>query len=344
MAEDITGTPGQGPRALLPLITGVRRTLPELEDTLFLQLGDAANKLARFWILLGLAATIATAGVLTDSTATVIGAMIIAPLATPIMGIALAVVIGDARRLWRSVTLAAAGSAAVVLLAAAMAWLLPELQPLAANGQVTGRTSPGLTDLIAAVATGFAGAYGLARQDVSDVMPGVAIAISLVPPLAVVGVTAEAGEWGSAWGAFLLFASNVMAMIVAGTIVLTSYGYHRDARQSAGFRWRVAYAVIAASSALILFPLVLTTVQAAREQVWLRRASAIAGSWAAQRGYALEDVTFEGPDLDVAIEGFGPAPPGSQLLARLGGQLPSGTPVMVSTLAGGRLPIGRVPG
>src|SRR5215471_7260290 len=276
MAGETAGTSADGPWALLTQVAGVRRTLPELQDELFLDVGKAARKLSRFWILLGLSATIATTGILINSTATVIGAMIVAPLGTPIMGIGLAVVIGDGRRLWRSAGLVAGGTAAVILLAALLSWILPELQPLATNGQVTARTSPGLIDLITAVATGFAGAYGLARKDVSDVMPGV-------------GITAAAGDWGSAWGAFLLFASNVVAMIVAGTIVLTVYGYHREARRTRGFRRRAAYAVIAACLALILIPLALTTAQVAREQVWLERASQAAGPWAGQRGYALED-------------------------------------------------------
>ncbi len=343
MAEETSGVSADDPRALLTRIAGTRRTLPELQDELFLDIGDVPRKLSRFWVLLVLAAIIATAGILTASTATVIGAMIVAPLGTPIMGMGLAVVIGDARRLTRSAALVLSGAVAVVLLAAFLAWILPELQPLASNGQVTSRTSPGVIDLIAAIATGFAGAYGLARKDVSDVMPGVAIAISLVPPLAVVGITAVAGEWGSAWGAFLLFASNVVAMIVAGTVLLTLYGYHREAGRAPGFRKRPAYVVIAASLVLILVPRGLTTAQVAREQVWLRRASAAAGAWATSRGYVLQDVSFEGSDLHVMIEGSGPVPQSSQLLAELRGQLPSGMPVVVNTVAGSVVPIGRVP-
>lgn len=343
MAENVSEPFADGRPALLTRMGGIRRTLPELQDELFLDVGDVPRKLSKFWILLILAATIATAGILTNSTATVIGAMIVAPLGTPIMGMGLAVVIGDARRLWRSAALVLSGATAVILLGAFLAWILPEMQPLAANGQVTGRTSPGLIDLLAAVATGFAGSYGLARKDVSDVMPGVAIAISLVPPLAVVGITAAAGDWGSAWGAFLLFASNVVAMIVAGTILLTLYGYHREAQQAPGFRKRAAYLVIAASLVLILVPLGLTTAQVAREQLWLRRASADATAWAAGGGYVLQDVSFEGSDLYVAVEGSGPEPAGSQLLDRLRGQLPPGTPVFVNTVNGGLVSIGHVP-
>ena len=110
-----------------------------------------------------------------------------------------------------------------------------------------------------------------------------------------------------------------------------------------GFRKRPAYAVIAVALVLILVPLGLTTAQTAREQVWLQRADTAAQAWAAQRGYALQDVSFDGPDLDIDIEGTGPGPPSSQLLARLRGQLPAGTPVVVNTINGGLVPIGRVP-
>lgn len=319
------------------------RSLAELQDALFLDLGDVPGKMFRFWVLLALSAIIATAGILANSTATVIGAMIIAPLGLPIMGAGLAVVTSDGRRVWTSAALAIGGAAAVVLLGAVLAWAAPELQALTANGQVTSRTAPSIIDLIAAIATGFAGSYGLARRDISDIMPGVAIAISLVPPLAVAGITASAGDWASAWGALLLFAANVVSMLVAGTIVFSLYGYRRRARQAAAFRKRGAYAVIAAFAAGILVLLGLTTAQTAREQTALTRASAAARPWAAAYGYKLLDVRFDGPDLEVAIEGTGPPPPGRRLLARLRGQVPAGTPVVVDTIAGGQAPIGLVP-
>jgi hypothetical protein len=106
---------------------------------------------------------------------------------------------------------------------------------------------------------------------------------------------------------------------------------------------RLAYAVIAASVLLILVPLGLTTTQTAREQIWLERASTAAAAWAAPRGYALLDVRYEGRKLDIVIEGTGPSPPDPQLLAELRGQVPAGTPVVVNTINGGLVPIGRVP-
>jgi uncharacterized membrane protein len=76
-------------------------------------------------------------------------------------------------------------------------------------------------------------------------MPGVAIAISLVPPLAVVGITLQAGDPDGAFGAFELFASNMLAMIVAGSILFTVYGYANEARELPHFKRYWAYGIVA---------------------------------------------------------------------------------------------------
>lgn len=161
-----------------------RRSLEELSGDLDLRSGDRSAKLSAFWTMLVLAAVIATAGILGDSTATVIGAMIIAPLSTPIMGIALGIVTRERNR---AVLFVALGAVIVVLIGYLVALLVPGGTDVAHNSQIAARTSPKLLDLGAAIATGLAGAVALARRDVAAVVPGVAIAISLVPPLAVVG-------------------------------------------------------------------------------------------------------------------------------------------------------------
>ena len=76
---------------------------------------------------------------------------------------------------------------------------------------------------MAALATGVVGAFALVRADVSDTLPGVAIAISLVPPLAVVGLTLEAGAGSESAGALLLFLTNVGAILLSGLIVMALY-------------------------------------------------------------------------------------------------------------------------
>src|SRR5258705_9661520 len=202
-----------------------RKPIGELADRLDLARGDRSSKQSAFWSMLIISAVIASAGVLSDSTATVIGAMIIAPLSTPIMGMALGIVTADRRQLLRSAGFVALGLVAVIGVGVLTSLAVPGNVNLLANSQVSSRTSPRLADLAAAVATGLAGAVGLSRRDVSDVLPGVAIAISLEPPLAVAGVCLGQGEIALALGAPVLFPANVLALVLARTLVFPRYGY-----------------------------------------------------------------------------------------------------------------------
>jgi|tagenome__1003787_1003787.scaffolds.fasta_scaffold20968041_4 uncharacterized membrane protein len=102
------------------------------------------------------------------------------------------------------------------------------------NSQVAGRVSPTLIDLLTALATGAVGAFALVRSDVSGTLPGVAIAISLVPPLAVVGITLESGAPHQSLGALMLFGTNVAAIIATGTGVLQLFRIREVARGRAG--------------------------------------------------------------------------------------------------------------
>ena len=94
--------------------------IKRMRDQLFFDGPQRRRRLSRFWLLLLLAAVIASAGVVSDSTATVIGAMIVAPLMTPILGIVLAVVLADGANLRRCLLLVIAGTATVI----AAGWLL----------------------------------------------------------------------------------------------------------------------------------------------------------------------------------------------------------------------------
>jgi len=156
--------------------------LARMRDQLVFDGDEAARKLSRFWVLLVLAAVIASAGVVGDSVAMVIGAMIVAPLMTPILGTVLSVVTGDSVNLAWSLGLVVAGAVTVV----GIGWLFGQNVPgpvvADTNSQVAGRVHPQLIDLIAALATGAVGSFALVRSDVSDTLPGVAIASSLVPP------------------------------------------------------------------------------------------------------------------------------------------------------------------
>jgi uncharacterized hydrophobic protein (TIGR00271 family) len=152
--------------------------LPAFEAKLFFEGAKRRVDLERFVVLLFLSTVIAIFGVIGDSVATVIGAMIIAPLMRPIMATAAALVMGDMKRAGSSFLVVLASVAGVI----GTAWLLTELSvftviSIESNFQFSSRISPGLIDLYAALASGAAGAFAMSRKDVSDSLPGVAIAI-----------------------------------------------------------------------------------------------------------------------------------------------------------------------
>ncbi len=191
----------------------------EIDDGLYFEQPDRTNKLVAWWVMLMLSVAIATFGVLQDSTAVVIGAMLIAPLMTPIIGTAAGAVNGWPNRMTTSLGMIAAGVSASIGLAFIIGAWAPQLIPLASNSQVTSRVSPNIIDMGIALAAGAAGAFASVNKRVSASIAGVAIAVALVPPLGVVGLTLHAGMIGEAFGAFLLFLTNLVSIILAAMVV-----------------------------------------------------------------------------------------------------------------------------
>ncbi|MEV4138929.1 TIGR00341 family protein [Dactylosporangium sp. NPDC049742] len=315
-----------------------RKTVGELADQVDLGSGDRASKRSAFWSMLVLSAVIAGAGVLADSTATVIGAMIIAPLARPIMGMALGIATADRRLLLRSAGVVALGLLVVVGVGVIASLAVPGGVNLLANTQVSGRTSPRLADLVAAIATGLAGAVGLSRRDVGDVLPGVAIAISLVPPLAVAGICLGQGELALAAGASVLFASNVLALVLAGTAVFAGYS---DAWQAA--RVTRAYATMALLMVLVLVPLGANTAANLLVNAWTNRITAAATDWvAAVPGAEVRTVTIAAHTATIDVLAPQQLPPVGNLLNALHDQVPAGIRIVVNLADGQRIDAGSV--
>jgi uncharacterized hydrophobic protein (TIGR00271 family) len=331
-------------RFLLPL--SQRRTLDELTGDLDLSAGDADAKKSAFWIMLTLSALIASAGVLADSTATVIGAMIIAPLSTPIMGIALGIAKQEAGAAARAGRYVIGGGLLVVLIGVVFALVAPGTQTLLTNGQIASRTSPGIIDLVAAIATGFAGAIALARRDVAAVLPGVAIAISLVPPLAVVGVCLGHGSVGLALGALVLFLSNLVALVLAGTLVFTAVGYSAEAT---GDRPRAsrrkAYLTLGIVLVVVIIPLLANTVATYIVSVWADRVQQKASTWiSAVPGASIEGVDFASTTMYVRVQTPGRLPEVAALMSELNQVLPDGISVVVNTSLGEQINAGNIGG
>ncbi len=174
-----------------------------------------------FVALMVLATTIASTGLSQDSGAVVIGAMLVAPLMTPILGIGLALVQGNARLVRsaaRSVTLGV-GAAFLVSFVLGLMFQLP-----APTNEMLGRGAPDYRDLVVAFFSGLAAAYATSRPNLFSALPGVAIAAALVPPIATVGLATSIGSFGLAGMAALLFLTNFVAIVLSSALSLSAVG------------------------------------------------------------------------------------------------------------------------
>lgn len=174
----------------------------------------------RFYILVAVSTLISCFGLLANSTAVVIGAMLVAPLMTPIFGMSLALVRGETKLLGRAVQAEVVGVATSVSMGVILGWAVGSFD---ATPEMLSRTQPNLFDLLVAVLAGFAGAYALIDEKISPALPGVAIATAIVPPLANCGLCLSIGEVRGGLGSFLLFFANFLSiLLVASATFLVS--------------------------------------------------------------------------------------------------------------------------
>ena len=192
------------------------------------QLSASSSPNFDFFLLVFLSAAIATFGLITDSTAVIIGAMLVAPLMSPILGLSLASVAGKRNMFERAVGALIRGVLLSVALAAVISWLsqlLPFDLLTTLPGEVLARTRPSPIDLGIALAGGAAAAYALAQAQLSAALPGVAIATALMPPLCTVGIGISLKSPEIALGAFLLFITNLVTISFAGIVVFAALGF-----------------------------------------------------------------------------------------------------------------------
>jgi uncharacterized hydrophobic protein (TIGR00271 family) len=293
--------------------------LPAFEDKLFIEGRQTARRLTNFFALLLFATVIATYGVLSGSTATVIGAMIVAPLMGPIIATTAAVVMGSLPRALRAFALTVAGIAAVVIFSYLLAWVVPDVTiSFTSNGEITSRINPGLYALLTALGAGAAGAFIVSRAEIADSMGGVAIAISLVPPLCVVGISLQKGRWDAAGGALLLFMTNYLAILLAGglTLVVLGVGKVAGAQEQARVRRR-GFILFTVGILLVSIPLTLTAYQSVIHAMDSHKATAEVNQWLEGTSYQVDMVKVNDRVVIATIEGTGELKPVQQLANQL---------------------------
>ncbi|WP_194972493.1 DUF389 domain-containing protein [Aquiflexum lacus] len=175
-----------------------------------------------YLVLMALSTIIATFGLFGNSSPVIIGAMILAPLMSPIISLAMGVLRQNERLIKESLLTIGYGLLVGYIFAVLITWLTPLNTP---NSEIVARIRPNLLDLGVAAASGVAGAYAHSKKEVAKTLAGVAIAVALVPPLSVSGIGLGWGDWSVFFGALLLLATNLAGMVLAAALTFLFLGF-----------------------------------------------------------------------------------------------------------------------
>lgn len=208
-------------RSLRSRLAGLLEVRDEFKPRVYADIFESSGVVSlNYWLELVISAGIATFGLVQNSPAVIIGAMLISPLMGPLMGSGLSLAAGDLYLGIKSLANLVVSVAAAVALSAAIVWYLPFHST---TGEILARTNPNLLDLGIALLSGLAGSLVVCRGGGGGgvmALPGVAIAVALMPPLCTVGFGVGSGfNWEIIGGAGLLFLTNLVAIITSAFAV-----------------------------------------------------------------------------------------------------------------------------
>ncbi len=194
----------------------------EQYTTLFANLREESRTSNTFMILLVLSTMLATFGLFINSTSVIIGAMLLAPLMQPIVSLSMGVLRQDSALELAGAKTIAVGVTIVLLTSALIAWFIP-IEKL--TSEMAGRLSPTILDLFVAIVSGAAAAYAKSNEKILGSLAGVAIAVALVPPIAVAGIGLGWADWHMFSSAFLLFMTNLVGIVFAAAFTFVVLGF-----------------------------------------------------------------------------------------------------------------------
>lgn len=203
-----------------------------------------------------LASLIALLGLLINSVAVVIGAMLISPLMGPIFSLGLAFSIGDLRLTRRAVRNIFFSVVLTVVLAA----LFTLISPLkGTTHEILSRTRPNIYDMLIAVFAGTAGALAMCtRKNYLFTTTGVAVATAVIPPLSVVGYGVGTWQLGMAGGGFLLFFTNLVAIVISSNFVFYILRFRGSMAEDPTYTARRRFQILGTLLVIISIPLMIT--------------------------------------------------------------------------------------
>ena len=245
-----------------------KRTIPSFsyasEDRfrdLFTALRDDAEINNFFLVLMLLSTMLAAVGLYLDSASVIIGAMLLAPLMAPIVSLAMGILRGYDKMIKKSLGKIAVGITIALLASIIITLLFPD-KPI--TGEMQARLNPTLLDLAVAIISGMAAAYSKSFREIIQSLAGVAIAVALVPPLAVAGTGIGRWDFQFFFQAFLLFSTNLVGIVIAAVLTFRMLGY------SPAIRSKRNLGMVLGLLILIVVPLYLSYNRIIEERVFER--------------------------------------------------------------------------
>ena len=178
-----------------------------------------------FFLMIILAVLMATFGLLLDSTPVIIGSMLIAPILYPIMGLSLGIIISDQKLILRSIYTIIKSAGLAVAFSFVITLFFPSNEFLAASKMLS-QIKPSLLYAAVAFIAGLAASFALVKPQLNETLPGIAISVALIPPLAALGVGLAKFNWLVVSNALTLFLINVLGIIFAGMTVFSMMNFY----------------------------------------------------------------------------------------------------------------------
>ena len=274
----------------------------EILNELFFEGEERMPYMKQFYSLLTISALIAIIGLYGNSPAVVIGAMLLSPLMTPILAFAAGLVMGWPVR---------SGRLAIRLFFAtlfvfALSYLFPLVFRMPTNivisPELLARTNPNMGDLLIALSAGIAAALMLLRRETLAILPGVAISVALIPPLCVSGLLSYAQEYALAWEAFVLYATNLVGIILtAGTVLLLTGFKPRVKDLKLNLRVAAGMTMITFFVSLVAVPLGIRSINDLRDLHDRQVAISVIDDWIGENSVEIINVEVENNLLQVFL-------------------------------------------
>jgi uncharacterized hydrophobic protein (TIGR00271 family) len=266
--------------------------------------------LRRFMVLSLLSSVIATLALALDSAAAVIGAMLLGPFMTPLLALALSVIQGRPARLAVAVAVTALGA----LISFGTAWVIGNVlaEPVSLGGlpgQLTALTHPSLLDLGIALTAGVAAGYATVRRSAAQALPGVAVSVTLEPPIAACGSLLAMGQGAAAGQAALNFVTNLGAIVLAAAVTMAAFGFGDRASAGELRRSRIGLFTVGLLMLAITVPLTVRTVEVVQDERLAEEVAETIRRWDPSVEVTVLETDVDGDTAVIRLDANGPGEP-----------------------------------